>query len=164
MPDRVDRGFRSFSRRVEVALHLHEREVGEDRLQDRLAPQAGGRDLRAGGELVDRRRVAADEEVPRVGPLRHRAEDQPFRELRRQVLERVDRDGDLFREQGPFNFLHEQALAGPAELRGGRDPVPGGLDGDDHEVHGRMELLEPLKDLIGLGDGEGAAAGADLDG
>src|SRR5204862_54982 len=75
-----------------------------------------------------------------------------------------DGQGNLPRQERPFDFFDEEALAGRPERRGRRDPIPRGLDGDDHEVQFRVVFLEAREDLAGLGKGEGASAGADLDG
>ena len=115
--------------RIDVAAQVSDREVAPQRADLAGAPRAAGPDHRAAGEGGDPRPPPRDQEVVRVFAFRHAGDRQPFRLLRREVLQAVHRDVDRLREQGLLDLLHEDALSAQRRQGTVEDPVAGGVDG-----------------------------------
>jgi hypothetical protein len=82
-------------------------------------------------------------------------------QFRRHVLQAVDGGVYLAGQERLLQLLHEHA--GARRSKGGRvaDAVAGGRDHDRDSDDARVGLLQPGDDLLGLGQGEFAAAGTD---
>ena len=129
-------------------------------LKLRPPPRTPRGDQGARWELVEARAVAADQGVPHVHALRHRGDRQSFGKGRGQVLQTVNGHVDLSRDQGPFQFLDEDALA--AEGVQGGASVRIALRLEDAHLHGQAVLarFQVPGHRMGLDEGQPAAAGA----
>jgi hypothetical protein len=76
----------------------------------------------------------------------------------------VDGEVDFVAEEGELDFLGEEALAAGVVEGAVGDDVAGGLDEDEFDVDGGVELFEGGGDVLGLHAGEEAAAGAEAEG
>ncbi len=102
------------------------------------------------------------EGIPAVFPGRHRPQHQALRHFRRHILEAVHRQVHLPRQERLFDLLDEQALAADLGQGDVLNLIPGGLD--DHQLHpaGRMAPGNLRRYPAALGQGQGAAPGADF--
>ena len=112
---------------------------------------------------MERGRNAADQTVSRISTGQHGSDDQWIGYwVGRQVFEAMDGEVGLVVDEGGFEFLGEEAfwefLVGEGS---GLEFIAGGFDNFDLEPEfGEVGLAE-VEDGVGLGEGEGAAAGGD---
>jgi hypothetical protein len=144
---------------VDVAAKIDHGEVRPDLLEESTPAQAGGAHARGRGQGVEAR-PRRNQGVARVGALQHRDESEAGRQFGRDVLQAVDGQVDLAREQRLFDLLEEGPLARNRRKRAAR-PVAGGRD----VPQGRFvaERLEPRLHVIGLPSREEAAPRSDAD-
>ncbi len=132
--------------RVDVAPELEDLEVAPQRPELRGAAQRARPDPGAVGEVREPGRAA--QRVPRVGPRRHRGDDDPVRELRGDVLGRVHGEVDVAAEQRRVDLAHPALLVAAGAVAVARRR-------DRHD----LGTAERGGDLAGLRERERAAAG-----
>ena len=125
-------------------------------------PQAAGADPPAGRNLGEIGITGRDEGIPAVLPGRHRAQHQALRHFRRHILEAVHRQVNLSGQERRFDLLDEQALAADLGQGDVLNLIPGGLDDDQFHPAGGMASGNLRRHPAGLGQGQGAAPGADF--
>ena len=108
---RTVRFFQLLQPRVDVPADPGEAQVRPVMLELSPPSRTPRGDAGARRKVVQSGAVAADQGVARVHALRHRGDRKAAGKGRGQVLEAVHGRVDLSRDQGPFQFLDEDALA-----------------------------------------------------
>jgi hypothetical protein len=146
---------------VDVATDGHHDQTEAECVQLRGPARRAGADDAAGGELAEGEPVAGDDDVARVLALGNGRERDPGRGVGREVLEGVHREVDLTREQRVAQRVDEHTRRAALQRRaGGLAAVAVGGDLDQLGVDAEA-VAQQRGDVLGLGGGEQAAAGAD---
>ena len=145
--------------RVHVSAQGMNVEIGPQRLQLRLPPQAAGADPGPLGQFFNAVVFARAEHIARIFASCDGGDLKTRRNFRGQVFQTVHREIDALLGQRFLNFLGEHALG--ADLGEGDigDPVAGGLDDLNFDVV--PALLEQRLDVIGLPESQLRSAGTD---
>ena len=155
---------------VDIAAQHLDVQVGAAVERLRLAPQAGGAQLRAQRQVFQLLRAAAQEGVARVLALGHGGDAEALGQQRRHVLHRVDRAVDAALDERLLDLLGEEALAADLQQAAILDPVARG--GDDDQRRDALDVRRVRRvgaqrrgdaalHVAGLGQAELGAAGAD---
>ncbi len=92
---------------------------------------------------------------------------EPLGQLGRHVLERMNREVDLARQQRRLDLFREEALAADRRQRAIAHEIAGGADGHDLDRAGRRELGmrgdEAVSDRLGLDQRQWTAARTDAE-
>ena len=129
---------------VHIAADAFDLEIGPQRPQLRGATQGTGAHARA---LRQRRQASPHQRIARIFALGNSRQRETIRQIRRHVLQTVDRQIDSATEQRLFNLLGEEPLGSDLRKRHVRDLVAGGVDDFDARLHAQFlqACLDPAR-------------------
>src|SRR5690606_36630743 len=145
----------------QIAWRGEQFEVRPQRAALAGAAQVRRADAVAGRQRRQRDAAAADQRVARILALGGGRHGQAGGQLGRHVLHAVHREVGLAVEQRLLDLLDEQALAADLGQRAVDDAVAGGLDDEELDGEAGGGRDQAIADVVGLPEGELAAAGRD---
>lgn len=155
---------------VDIAAQQCDAQVGAQRQNLGLAPQAGGADPGPFGQVIQAVEPFADEGVAGIFARGYGGQDQSRRRLDRHILERMDGQVAAPVHEGGLDLAREQGLAPDLHQPPVLDAVAAGDDGHERQkgvalgIGNAQGASQGVAHMARLGQGQGGAAGADAKG